>query len=94
MSSVDRFPMNAPATNGSPFDKIRRSRPDGTEYRSARELMPHLGDVNWQKMEAAVERARQACTNPGYAVADHFVGADKMVAIGKGGAPDSAPITR
>lgn len=45
------------ATGGSPFDAIRRIRPDGSEYWSARELMPLLGYVNWQNFAEAINRA-------------------------------------
>lgn len=44
--------------NESPFDTIRRARPDGTEYRSARELMPLLGYAQWRRFADAVEQAR------------------------------------
>ena len=57
--------MDAPATDGSPFDKIRRFRPDGSEHWSARELMPDLGYVEWQRMEGLIERAKMSCANTG-----------------------------
>jgi DNA-damage-inducible protein D len=36
-----------PSGDGSPFDAIRRTRADGTEYWLARELMPLLGYTRW-----------------------------------------------
>lgn len=41
----------------SPFDQIRRTRPDGSEYWSARDLMPLLGYPEWREFRPAVERA-------------------------------------
>lgn len=42
----------------SPFDAIRRLRLDGSEYWSARELMPLLGYAKWENFADAVEQAR------------------------------------
>ncbi len=64
--------MNAPATDGSPFDKIRRFRPDGSEYWSARELKPYLGYAKWERMEDLIERAQVSCANQGHNPDDHF----------------------
>lgn len=50
--------MNAIAITGqSPFDAIRQTRPDGTEFWSARDLMPLLGYEKWDRFADAVERA-------------------------------------
>lgn len=46
-----------PGTGGSPFDEIRRTREDGTEFWSARELMPMLEYEKWERFADAVERA-------------------------------------
>ena len=72
--------------DSSPFDEIRRFRPDGSEYWGARELMPYLGYVEWRKMAGAVERAQMSCATQGYDPAGHFVRAAKMVDIGSGAA--------
>lgn len=68
----------------SPFDQIRRVRPDGTEYWSARDLMPMLGYEKWDRFEDAVDRAKAAAAISGQDVADHFPGAGKKVSIGSG----------
>lgn len=47
-----------PSGGASPFDMIRRSRPDGSEYWSARELMPFLGYMQWRRFADAIEQAR------------------------------------
>jgi DNA-damage-inducible protein D len=49
----------------SPFDSTRRVRADGTEYWSARDLMPLMGYEKWERFEDAVERARVSATNAG-----------------------------
>lgn len=61
----------------SPFDAIRRNRPNGTEYWSARELMPLLGYHKWERFEMAIDRAAVACKNSGSDPADHLPGAGK-----------------
>ena len=68
----------------SPFDAIRRITPEGREYWSARDLMPLLGYEEWRKFDGAIDRARISASNAGYVVADHFVGAAKMIETGKG----------
>jgi hypothetical protein len=68
----------------SPFDAIRRTRADGTEYWSAREMMPFLGYSGWRNIEAAVNRAKVSCENTGYVTADHFVGVNTMIDISSG----------
>lgn len=47
-----------PSDGASPFDAIRRVREDGSEYWSARELMPLLGYAKWHRFADAVEQAR------------------------------------
>lgn len=47
-----------PSDGQSPFDAIRRVRDDGSEYWSARELMPLLGYKKWERFADAAEQAR------------------------------------
>ena len=49
----------------SPFDAIKRTRPEGGEYWSARDLMPHLGYEKWERFADAIERAIIAAGNSG-----------------------------
>ena len=49
----------------SPFDAIRRTREDGAEYWSARDLMPLLGYDKWERFAGAIERAEITATNQG-----------------------------
>ena len=55
------------AGGASPFDQIRRTRPDGSEYWSARDLMPLLGYDKWERFESSIERAIVSMNNqPGH----------------------------
>ena len=66
------------------FNVIRRVRPDGSEYWSARDMQPLLGYTEWRKFNDALERARSACENSGQDSRNHFVPAAKMVGVGSG----------
>lgn len=66
----------------SPFDRIRRTRPNGTEFWSARELQPVMGYAAWRDFANAVDRAKAACANSGHHIADHFADARKVAASG------------
>lgn len=68
----------------SPFDAIRHTRDDGTEYWSARELMPLLGYDQWRRFEDCIERAVAAIANAGLTVQDHVAASGNMVQIGSG----------
>ena len=57
--------MTLTPVEGSPFGAIRRVRPDGTEYWSARDLMPLLGYDKWERFADAIERAAYAIRNVG-----------------------------
>jgi hypothetical protein len=55
-----------PQDGQSPFDKIRRTRPDGSEYWSARDLMPLMGyGADWRNLITAIDRAEMAAENIG-----------------------------
>lgn len=69
----------------SPFDAIKQTREDGSEFWSARDLMVELTYVEWRKFEDALERAIAAINNLEMPGQDHIGGADKMIEIGKGG---------
>lgn len=61
----------------SPFDSIRKVRPDGVEFWSARDLMPMMGYAKWQAFEVPVARAMQSAKNQGHDVTSHFTGSRK-----------------
>ncbi|WP_043735456.1 phage antirepressor KilAC domain-containing protein [Nocardia asiatica] len=74
-----------PANASSPFDAIRRTRPDGSEYWLARDLCKLVQYETWRNFAAAIDRAKLACENSGAAAQDHFVGVGNMIQVGKGG---------
>jgi DNA-damage-inducible protein D len=73
--------LNLP-TSPTPFERIRQEDADGVEFWSARDLMPTLEYVSWQKFKNVLIKAQLACENSGYDPGDHFIQAVKMVAIG------------
>lgn len=56
----------------------------GIECWSARELQEILGYTEWRNFLKVVEKAKDAVINSGDKSEDHFVGINKMVAIGSG----------
>lgn len=52
---------------GSPFDAIRQVRADGSEYWSARDLMPLLGyGADWRNFRDAIDRAQASAEAQGH----------------------------
>lgn len=68
----------------SPFEAIRHTTEDGTEYWSGRELAKALDYVQWRNFSQVIEQARIACENSGQSVSDHFADVSNMVTIGSG----------
>lgn len=62
-----------PSSGGSPFDSIRKVRLDGTEYWSARDLMPLMAYSTWQNFMPVIQRASQAAKNQGYVLDELFM---------------------
>ena len=69
----------------TPFEEIRRTNPAGNEFWSSRDFARVLGYINYRHFQAVIEKAKTACSNSDQHVEDHFVGADQMIEIGKGG---------
>ncbi len=57
--------LNPIEAMASPFDSIRRTRADGSEYWSARDLQPLLGYDKWERFEDSIDRAQVAARNSG-----------------------------
>ena len=74
-----------PATAITPFERIRRTNPTGSEFWSSRDFAQVLGYTDYRNFEAVIEKARTACFNSGQRVEDHFVEITEMIEIGKGG---------
>lgn len=66
------------------FEDIKHINENGQEYWLARELQPVLEYARWENFSKAIDRAKAACENTGYAVDDHFRGGTKMVELGSG----------
>lgn len=62
----------------SPFDNIRQIRPDGTEFWSARDLMPLLGYANWQQFYRPISRAMKSAEVQKHDVERNFSGSTKV----------------
>lgn len=61
-----------PNNSVSPFDAIKQTRPDGSEFWSARDLMPLLGYPTWQHFQPAIERAKLTASNEGHNLENLF----------------------
>jgi DNA-damage-inducible protein D len=61
-------------TSVTPFDAIKCTKPDGTEYWCARDLMPLLGYPRWREFKAALERASTSCEAQAHDSTLHFIG--------------------
>ena len=57
---------------------------NGVECWSARELCKLLGYSLWQNFNNVIDKAKASCENVGHNVDDHFIGVNKMVALGSG----------
>ena len=77
--------MNELEINNNIFESIKHIDENGNEYWLARELQKALNYIEWRKFESVINKAKDACINSNNNVFDHFVGADKMINIAKGG---------
>lgn len=69
----------------SPFDAIRQTRPDGTEFWSARDLQSVMNYTRWAGFKIPIERAMKAASNQGHDATSHFQGSAKVVERPQGG---------
>lgn len=62
--SAHLVPVNS--ESNSPFDAIKNTNPEtGTEFWSARDLMPLMGYATWERFQNPLERARKSAENQG-----------------------------
>ena len=66
----------------SPFDSIKRTENDGTEYWLATELLAMLGYKSWKRQKETVDRAILSAKNSGENVDSHFAEMYKDVILG------------
>lgn len=76
------------AHSASPFDAIRRTRLDGSEYWLARELMPPLGYAEWRRFADAIDRARASARATDTDTPGTFVQVVQVVGAGNLGSQD------
>ena len=57
---------------------------DDVECWSARDLYPILGYTQWRNFTNVVEKAKDACSNAGNKLSDHFADVSKVIEAGKG----------
>jgi DNA-damage-inducible protein D len=70
--------------NFSLFEQIKQIDENGNEFWSARSLSKVLEYSEYRHFLPVIERAKEACTNSGQKVEDHFEDVLDMVAIGSG----------
>lgn len=70
----------------SPFETIKHIDGTGKEYWIAREVMPRLGYMKWQKFEDAIERAMISCKITGNEPDLQFTGVENLQKRGNRGA--------
>jgi len=68
----------------STFEAHAQQTETGVEYWLARDIQHLLGYGEWRNFSTVVSKAKTACEVSGHAVADHFVGVNKMVDLGSG----------
>ena len=56
----------------------------GIECWSARELQTIFGYSEWRNFLKVIDKAKEACTNAGGQLKDHFVDLNKMIDLAKG----------
>lgn len=84
----DKRKVNQMSTNivqlrgESPFDAIKQTREDGSEFWSARDLMPLLGYPEWREFRPAIDRAMTTARNQGHVV-EHLFGVNPEKTAGR-----------
>jgi len=65
--------------SASPFDRIRQTRPDGSEFWSARSVQSLMSYGTWERFSNPLQRAIQSASNTGMAVDQEFRRSAKQV---------------
>jgi len=72
-------------TENNAFENAKHIDETGNEYWSARTLQQILEYSEWRNFQRAIDKAITACETSGNDKNHHFVGTNKMIALGKGG---------
>lgn len=73
---------NLQAEEYKSFEEIKRTKEDGTEYWSARELSEVLEYKQWRNFAKVIDRAKLACQNSRRMIDDDFAEVSKIVEAG------------
>ena len=65
------------------FEEIRKTKDDGTEYWSARELSEVLEYKKWENFAKVIDRAKLACKNSAQEIEEHFPEVRKTINMPK-----------
>lgn len=84
MTTLELVPEPA-SSDQSPFDAIKQTREDGSEFWSARDLMEPLGYAAWREFKVPIERAMKAANNQKMDVTSQFGVSPNLVERPQGG---------
>lgn len=70
--------------NQKMFEEIKHYNEFDIEFWYARELQEVLEYIRWDKFGNVIEKAKNACSNSGNSIDDHFSHVGRMVQIGSG----------
>jgi DNA-damage-inducible protein D len=70
--------------HGSFEKSVQKEQETGLEFWLARDLQKLLDYDEWRNFLKVIDKAKTACLNSGQNISDHFVDANKMVALGSG----------
>jgi DNA-damage-inducible protein D len=70
--------------NQTVFEQIKRFDKDKNEYWTARDLSRVMEYSEYRHFKPVIDRAKEACKNSGFDVADHYEDILEMVSIGSG----------
>jgi len=74
---------NLQAEEYKSFEEIKRTKEDGMEYWSARELGEVLQYKKWENFSKVIDRAKLACKNSGQDIEEHFPEVRKTIKMPK-----------
>ncbi|GHT41703.1 DNA-damage-inducible protein D [Bacteroidia bacterium] len=68
----------------SPFEEVKQTNENGDEYWTARSLAKVLEYTDFRNFLSVISKAKEACLNSGYNVADHFEDILDTIEMAKG----------